>query len=132
VDYNFPTFDQIVLANSRLVARYGGSGHQVANGGPLHFALYVITGPIFGVDRFPTLEEKACRLASGIATNHVFHDGNKRTAVSALDMLLEANGHALQAGEQELADAMEGLAAHGLTFEEFVTWVRARINPPVT
>lgn len=61
---------------------------------------------------------------------HVFHDGNKRTALAALDLMLESNGHTLQAGEAELAQTMDDLAADRLSFEDFVSWIRAKMQPP--
>lgn len=37
----------------------------------------------FGEDAFPTVHEKASALLHGLARNHPFVDGNKRTAWSA-------------------------------------------------
>lgn len=128
--FNYPTFDQIVLANRRILARIGGGVHQVINDAPLLYALDCITGPIFSVDQFPTLEDKACRLAFAIATGHVFQNGNKRTAVSALDFMLEDNGHSLQAGQQEVVDKFEEMATGVLPLDGFVDWVRSRMHPP--
>jgi death-on-curing protein len=80
VAFVFPTYEQIVEANNRIIGRYGGSGHQVLNGGPLHYAIECIEHSVFGVELHPTIVEKACKLAHQIVTSHVFIDGNKRTA----------------------------------------------------
>ncbi len=128
-EFEYPTYDHIVLANRRLVVRYGGVGHHVREGGPLSYALDAIQGPIFGVDQFPTLVEKACKLAYTIANGHVFVDANKRTAASTLDLVLELNGHVLIAGEDELVEVMFSVAdsVNGISFEDFVAWVKHRV-----
>jgi len=45
----------------------------------------------FGQDAYPTLVEKAAALFHSLIANHCFHNGNKRTAVMALDCFLLAN-----------------------------------------
>lgn len=130
-DFVCPTHDHVVLINRTLVVRYGGAGHHVREGGPLQNALHVVGGPIFGVDQFPTLEEKACKIAHAIATGHVFIDGNKKTAASVLDLVLNLNGSSLEVGEDELVALMYDLAENKLTFEQFVEWTRQRmVTPP--
>jgi len=47
---------------------------------------------IFGVDAYPTFEEKACALLHAIARNHSLVDGNKRLAWSALRVFCIMNG----------------------------------------
>jgi death on curing protein len=124
-DLIVPQFDHIVRINRTMIARYGGVGHHVLNGGPLHNALNLIAGPLFDHDQFPTIPEKACKIASAVATGHVFSDGNKRTAVSSLDLMLNLNGHALHAPEDDLVDTMYALASGTLTYEELVVWATA-------
>lgn len=129
-DFACPTYEHVVLINRTLVARYGGAGHHVRDDGPLHNALHVIQGPIFGVEQFPTLEEKACKIAHAIATGHVFTDGNKKTAASALDLVLNLNGSSLEVAEDDLVQVMYDLADNRLTFDQFVEWVRNRVVKP--
>jgi len=45
----------------------------------------------FGEDAYPTILEKAIALFHSLNSNHPFHDGNKRTAIIALDDFLVAN-----------------------------------------
>ena len=47
----------------------------------------------FGEDAYPTILEKAVALFHSLNSNHPFHDGNKRTAIIALDDFLVANGY---------------------------------------
>jgi death-on-curing protein len=46
----------------------------------------------FGKYVFPTVPEKAAALFHSLIANHPFENGNKRTAVIALDLFLTANG----------------------------------------
>ena len=41
---------------------------------------------IFGQELYPTIYEKAAILMINIATKHVFHNGNKRTAFISLEV----------------------------------------------
>jgi death-on-curing family protein len=47
----------------------------------------------FGEDAYPTILKKAVALFHSLNSNHPFHDGNKRTAIIALDDFLVANGY---------------------------------------
>ena len=38
--------------------------------------------PVFGMERYPSLAEKAATLIWGITKNHPFNDGNKRAALT--------------------------------------------------
>jgi death on curing protein len=127
VPFEFPTYDHIVLLNRKIIDRYGGLRHHVLNGGALSSALSNIEHGVYGQNPFPNLEDKASKLAFAIATGHVFSDGNKKTAVSALDLMLELNGQTLSASEIDLIETMYKLARHELAFEDFVDWVRPRV-----
>ena len=129
-DFVCPTYDHIVLLNRTLVARYGGAGHHVRDAGPLHNALHVIQGPVFGQDQFPTLEGKACKLAYAVATGHVFTDGNKKTAASILDLVLNLNGCSLEVPQDDLVEAMYRLARNEMSVDQFIEWARERLIRP--
>ncbi len=49
----------------------------------------------FGQDIYPTIIDKGVALFHSLVANHAFFDGNKRTAVTALDHFLLANGFVL-------------------------------------
>lgn len=71
----------------------------------------------------------AAAYAFGIAKNHAFVDGNKRTAFVAAALFLRMNGLDLDAPEPEVVDVMNRLAAGKLTEDEFAEWVRAHVVP---
>lgn len=57
----------------------------------LHYAARRPMIRLFGEEQFPTLIEKAAALLDSLAHHHLFADGNKRTALRAVTLFLEAN-----------------------------------------
>ena len=74
-------------------------------------------------------EPDACALAAaygyGIARNHAFIEGNKRTAFVAVELFLRLNGWQLTASDAECVLTMVALAAGDITESEFADWLRA-------
>ena len=58
----------------------------------------------FGIEFYPSLFDKAAYLFFAIAGGHIFNNGNKRTAVLALDQFLHANGVYLMLSNEEIKD----------------------------
>lgn len=78
----------------------------------------------------PDVAALAAAYAYGIARNHPFIDGNKRTAVVVAETFLMLNSHALVATDAELVVAIMALAAGDLSEEELADWFRAHIRSP--
>lgn len=70
----------------------------------------------------------AAAYAFGIARNHPFVDGNKRTAAVVAETFLLLNGHALSASDAELVVAILALAAGELSEEELADWFRGHLT----
>ncbi len=47
---------------------------------------------LFGEPQFPTLTDKAAAYLESLAYHHLFIDGNKRTAVQAVELFFARNG----------------------------------------
>ena len=75
----------------------------------------------------PDAAALAAAYAFGIARNHPFVDGNKRTAAVVSETFLVLNGHALDATDAELVVAVLALAAGGLSEDELADWFRERV-----
>jgi death on curing protein len=74
--------------------------------------------------------ELAASNAIGIARNHAFIDGNKRTAfVVAAGVFLPLNGYRLTAGDAEAARAMLSVADGAMSELEFALWLRTYMRP---
>ena len=66
----------------------------------------------------------AAAYAYGIARNHPFVDGNKRTAAVACELFLELNGYLLVATDPDMYPVFYGLAAGEISEEELTIWLR--------
>ncbi len=76
----------------------------------------------------PDLADLAASLAFGLARNHPFVDGNKRTAHVCYRVFLKLNGGELNASAEEKYAYMIGLADGTTSEAEFAQWLRARIS----
>lgn len=75
----------------------------------------------------PDLADLAAALAHGLARNHPFVDGNKRTAYVACRTFLALNGVDLVADAEEKYLTMLALAEGELDAEAFAAWLRGRL-----
>lgn len=48
---------------------------------------------VFGQELYPTIYEKAAIFMINTATKHVFHNGNKRTAMAAMHLFMKLNNY---------------------------------------
>lgn len=76
----------------------------------------------------PDLADLAASLAYGLARNHPFIDGNKRTAHVCYRVFLKLNHGNLVASDEEKYVAMIGLADGSLPEKDFAQWLRDRIQ----
>jgi len=70
----------------------------------------------------------AAGYAFGIARNHPFLDGNKRTAFVVMELFLELNGWSLEADDADCISTMEALAAGDLSEKALAEWLRERVK----
>lgn len=76
----------------------------------------------------PDVADLAAAYGFGIAKNHPFVDGNKRTAFVAMELFLDLNGYELTAGDAETLPVMLALAAGDLAETALAEWVRGNIR----
>ena len=76
----------------------------------------------------PDLADLAASLAFGLARNHPFVDGNKRTAAVACETFIMLNGAILQADDLELYPRYVALAEGSLPEAEFAAWLRQHVS----
>jgi death-on-curing protein len=71
----------------------------------------------------------AAAYAFGIAKNHPFLDGNKRTAYVAMELFLAKNGLALMATDEDAVLTFLRLAAGEVSEEELALWIEDHLLP---
>lgn len=123
------TLDDALGAHERALSFGGRQG--VINLGSIESAL---ARPYSGYYR--SIHRKAAALVESVVRNHGFADGNKRTALILLNLLLERSGYRLRAAEgadrtiqEEVKDAILAVARNELAFADLVEWFRSRIAP---
>lgn len=115
--------------HDRQLAEHGG-GSGVRDAGLLGFALArPVNAWAYGSDDPAAL---AAAYAFGVARNHPFVDGNKRTAWVLARLFLAVNGHDLRFKAEDAIAAMLSLAAGELGEEEMAEWFRVRLRADLT
>lgn len=75
----------------------------------------------------PDVAALAAAYAWGIARNHPFVDGNKRTAAVVSETFVMLNGRRVMATDAELVVAMVAVAAGELSEAELADWFRRHV-----
>ena len=65
----------------------------------------------------------------GFSRNHCFPDGNKRLALTAIDVFLQVTGFDLRVDEAEAVVAIRAVAAGELTEQVVSTWIESHSAP---
>jgi death-on-curing protein len=85
-----------------------------------------IARPYDGYHR--SIAGKAAALVESVSRNHGFADGNKRTSLILLTLLLTRSGFKLLATNEEAENMVVDVVTKQLTFNELVAWFRVRIR----
>ena len=113
--------DVAIAAHAEQIAEHGG-GEGIREAGLLDSAMARPQNLALYGD--PDVSELAASYAFGIARNHPFVDGNKRTAAVVSETFLVLNGHVLTATDAELVITFVALAAGELSEDELTDWFR--------
>ncbi len=111
---------EVLLIHQKMIDHFGGS-HGIRDEGLLQSALmrpknlyFYESGSIF---------DCAAVYAEGIAQNHPFIDGNKRTAFTTADLFLRENGFFLRPQEgTNHEDIIVALANKQINYEELASY----------
>lgn len=117
--------DAILAAHDDQLAEHGG-GTGIRDQGLLESAL-ARSRNLFAYGE-ASLAKLAAAYAFGIARNHPFVDGNKRTALVAAEGFLGLNGFDLTAADVEAVSVFLSLAAGEMTEEQLAAWFEQKIQ----
>lgn len=112
--------------HDRQLAEHGGSS-GVRDETLLESALARPRQMFAYADPPPDLADLAASLAFGLARNHPFVDGNKRTAAVSCETFIQLNGATLEATDLELYPVYLALAEGKLSEKDFAAWLRPRL-----
>ena len=117
----------VIAVHARQIAEHGGNAGirdksllQSALARPQQ--LYAYGGPP------PDMAALAASLAYGIAKNHPFIDGNKRTSAVLCELFIVVNGMSLTTSDQEMLSIFLALAEGSLNEDELAGWIRLHLN----
>lgn len=126
-NWTWVTIEVAEAAHAEQLAEHGG-GEGVRERGALESAMARPQNTA-GYGK-PDISDLAAAYAFGIARNHPFVDGNKRTAAVVSESFLMQNGYRLTATDAEVVVAFLALAAGELTEDEMADWFRRHIVAP--
>ena len=112
--------DAMIAHDLELAAHGGPTG--VRDAGLLDSALARPKTIWAYADSTPSLAKLAAAYAFGISSNHLFVDGNERTALVVSFAFLEVNGLEVTASQEEAFLAILGLAAGEISEPELAAW----------
>ena len=76
----------------------------------------------------PDAADLAASYGCGLAKNHPFSDGNKRTAYVAMELFLLLNGFVLTTSDADSVLTMLGVASGDISEVQFAKWIRSNIQ----
>ena len=111
----------LIAAHEESLAEHGGPS-GVRDLGMLESALARPKNLYAYAETEPSLQRMAASYAFGIAANHPFVDGNKRTALITSFTFLKLNGLRVSADRADCYTAFYGLAAGTVSEEQLAEW----------
>ena len=123
-DPRWLTKAEVLDAHERQLAEHGGP-IGVRDDGLLESALARPENlQVYGD---PDLADLAAAYTFGLAKNHPFIDGNKRTSLAACTTFLLMNGYRLPIDDTANIATWQALAAGTVTEADLAAWLRSRV-----
>ena len=116
----------LLILHDESLAEHGGAG-GLRDEGLLDSALArPLNLLVYGE---PDTADLAAAYGVGLAKNHAFVDGNKRTAFLAVGLFLALNGYRLNAAQADATLTVLSVAAGEMDEPAFARWIRANCVP---
>lgn len=116
------SFELAIAIHERQLAEHGGAA-GVRDAGLLESALGRSRHLFAYADPTPAIQTLAAAYAYGIAKNHAFIDGNKRTALVVCLTFLTLNGFQFVAARENVYETFAGLAAGDIVEAQLAAWL---------
>ena len=117
--------DVVLFLHDQALREYGGI-YGVKDEGLLDSALgRPLNKLAYAGPPGPDLFDLAAAYAFGIASNHAFNDGNKRTAWGCCVLFLKTNGRNLRAATPDVVEQVIALVERRVDEVAFAVWLRA-------
>lgn len=113
-----------VLLLHNLVIDASGGSHGIRDVGLLESAVARPKASFGGQDLYPSLFTKAAALVHSLLMNHMFVDGNKRTAMFSCMTFLEMNDYMITAANKNVVVFALKIENEKIGVEEIEVWLR--------
>lgn len=124
-----PTFEQVILLHSKLIAKTGGCD-GVREAGLIESALARASASFGGVEAHPGILGKAAAAGCGLAQNHGFIDGNKRIGIAVMLLILRRNNVSLRYTQDELINLGLSIAQGTMDVPDVEAWLTSHLAAP--
>ena len=121
------TPENVIQIHYEIVEATGGS-QGLRDLGLLESAVMRPQQTFAGKDLYPTLEVKAAALVHSLLLNHMFVDGNKRTATISMIEFLIFNKRKFTATNKEIVDFALWVENEKPKLEEISSWIKKHTN----
>ena len=120
-EIRFLTVKQVKAIHQQQILTFGGSS-GILDEGKLESAVFRAQN-LSNYNREATIYDLAAAIGWGIANNHAFVDGNKRTAFVVMAVFLEINGMMVRASEVDVVNIMLAVASNQISQEQLSDWL---------
>ena len=117
------TIPEVQMLHAKLIQKTGGMD-GLLDKGLLESAVYSADISFGDVEKYPSTEEKAARLAYALICNHAFLDGNKRIGILVMLTTLKLNQIPLSYTQKELIELGFAVASGISGYEDILKWIQ--------
>ena len=119
--------EDVILIHSRVIEGSGGLDCLRDRDG-LEAAVSAPMQTFDGKELYPTDLEKIARLGCGLASNHAFVGGNKRSGAMMTQLLLKWSCYGLRLRTGELADMFIAIADGTAKEKDLLDWIHRHLR----
>lgn len=124
------TIQEIAAMNTFVIQQYSpGEQIGIKDHHLLESATFRPQSSVLGEDAYVSLFEKAAALFGSLTQNHVFFNGNKRTALLALTFFLRYNHYQFDMPTQEKIELTVDVVKHRYTLDKLAQRIEDHVVP---
>jgi death-on-curing protein len=130
------TKEEIISINKDMILSFGGAYYEgscnIKNDNSFGYLLSAPNQEVFGIERYPSIFDKAAAYLFYIIKDHIFCDGNKRTGMVAAFTFFDINGIEIsnKVNRKRIVNYAERIAGCKPSIEQISQWLKriARIQ----
>jgi len=119
-----PTIEDIITIHTAVIRTTGGS-EGLREAGSLAMCASKPASAFGGKEVYATVFIKAAALLECLARNHVFIDGNKRTAFMTALSVVERNGYSTSFTNTDIEETMVQTVVEKWPIERIASWLES-------